>query len=84
MKGLIYRNPKERALYYNLYIEIYQSAHYTLFMSVSDYSDPHFHIQNTETSEEPEIIGVHWDDLKDVMQALEILEEEYQRDIIGE
>lgn len=84
MKETIKRNPKTRAIYYNLFIEVYKSAHYTLFMSVSDYGDPHFHIQNTETCETPEITGVHWTDLKDVMQALEILEEEHQRDIIGE
>ena len=84
MKGTIKRNPKERALYYNLYLELYKSAHYTLFMSVSDYNDPHYHIQETETGEEPLITGVHWDDLKDVMNALEILEEEYSRDIMGE
>lgn len=84
MKETITRNPKERELYFNLHIEIYKSAHYTLFMSVSDYSDPHFHFQETETSEEPVISGVKWDDLKDVMNALEILEEEYNRDIIGE
>lgn len=84
MKGTIKRNPKKRELFYNLYIEIYKSEHYTLFMSVPYYSDPHFHIQETWTCEEPEIIGVYWDDLKDVMQALENLEEEYQRNIIGE
>ena len=84
MKGTITRYPKKRALFYNLFIEIYKSAHYTLFMSASEYSDPRYHIQNTETCETPEIMGVKWDDLKDVMNALEILEEEYQRDIIGE
>ena len=84
MKGTISRYPKRRALFYNLYIEIYKSAHYTLFMSVSEYSDPRYHIQNTETCETPEIMGVDWGNLKDVMDALEILEEEYQRDIIGE
>lgn len=84
MKGTIKRNPKERELYFNLYIEIYKSAHYTLFMSASDYSDPRFHIQETETCEEPVITGVKWGDLKDVMETLELLEEEYQRDIIGE
>ena len=83
MKGTVNRNPK-LALYYNLYLEIYKSAHYTLFMSVSEYSNPRYHIQNTETCETPEIMGVKWDDLKDVMNALEILEEEYNRDIIGE
>lgn len=84
MKGTIRRNQKERTLYYNLYIEIYRSTHYTLFMSVSEYSDPRYHIQNTETCESPEITGVKWDDLRDVMNTLEILEEEYSRDIIGE
>lgn len=84
MEGIIKRNPKKRQLMYTLYIELYQSAHYTLFMYASDYRDPHFVIVNTETREEPEILGVDWDDLKDVMDALEILEEEAQRDIIGE
>jgi len=84
MKGIITRNPKERALYFNLYIEIYKSAHYTIFVSASDYSDPHFHIQETETCETPLITGVHWDDLKDVMETLELLEEEAQRELIGE
>jgi hypothetical protein len=53
-------------------------------MYASDYTDPRFTIVNTETREEPEIMGVKWSDLKDVMNALEILEEEYSRDIIGE
>lgn len=84
MKETITRKPKEREMYYNLFMEIYQSMHYTVFMSVSDYSDPVFHIQNTETRESPEITGVNWKDLKDVMNALEILEEEHWRDVIGE
>lgn len=84
MEGIINRHPKKRQLMYTLYIELYQSAHYTLFMYTSDYRDPHFILVNTESREEPEILGVDWDDLKDVMQALEILEEEYNRDIIGE
>ena len=84
MKETIKRNPKARELYFNLYIEVYKSAHYTLFMSASDYSDPRLHIQETDTSEEPVINGVHWDDLKDVMETLELLEEEYQREEIGE
>lgn len=84
MEGIINRNPKKRQLMYTLYIELYQSEHYTLFMYTSDYRDPQYVIVNTETREEPEIMGVKWDDLKDVMNALEILEEEYSRDIIGE
>lgn len=84
MKGIINRNPKKRQLMYTLYIELYQSAHYTLFMYTSDYRDPHYVIVNTETREEPEILGVDWDDLKDVMDVLEILEEEAQRESIGE
>lgn len=84
MEGIINRHPKKRQMMYTLYIELYQSAHYTLFMYTSDYRDPHFVIVNTETREEPEILGVDWDDLKDVMNALEILEEEAQRESIGE
>ena len=84
MEGIINRNPKNRQMMYTLYIELYQSTHYTLFMYTSDYRDPHFVIVNTETREEPEILGVDWDDLKDVMNALEILEEEAQREAIGE
>lgn len=84
MKGIINRNPKKRQLMYTLYIELYQSAHYTLFMYTSDYRDPHYVIVNTETREEPEILGVDWDNLKDVMDVLEILEEEVQREEIGE
>ena len=84
MEGIINRNPKKRQLIYTLYIELYQSAHYTLFMYTSDYRDPHYVIVNTKTREVPEILGVDWDDLKDVMQALEILEEEAQREAIGE
>ena len=84
MEEIIKRNPKKRQLMYTLYIELYQSAHYTLFMYTSDNRDPHYVIVNTETREEPEILGVDWDDLKDVMDVLEILEEEARREEIGE
>lgn len=84
MEGIINRNPKKRQLMYTLYIELYQSAHYTLFMYTSDYKDPQYVIVNTDTREEPVILGVDWDDLKDVMIALELLEEEAQREEIGE